>query len=149
MGGCLRPSIWAATTFKNFLIVPLKATIFVNFTFTILKEILSFAPHCYDMTLSSQISVKSLWHTAGHPKNWFVRFYLPLLWERRPSLSLWHQVVKLFSPGSRPRIQLKSGMGIPEMNQKDEPRTGYKIHLRSGATGKKIFISRARCCLKS
>jgi hypothetical protein len=30
MGGCLWPSIWTATIFKNFLIVPLKATIFEN-----------------------------------------------------------------------------------------------------------------------
>jgi hypothetical protein len=29
-----------------------------------------------------------------------------------------------FSPGSRPD-KLKSGVGIPEMNEKDEPHTGY------------------------
>jgi hypothetical protein len=39
------------------------------------------------------------------------------------------------------RIQLKSGVGIPEMNQKVKPRTGYLINLWSGATGKKIFAS--------
>jgi hypothetical protein len=39
------------------------------------------------------------------------------------------------------RIQLKSAVGIPEMNQKVEPHTGYQINLLSGATGKKIFIS--------
>jgi hypothetical protein len=60
-------------------------------------------------------------------------------------LSLWQPVVKLFFEGAD-RIQLKSGVGIPEMNQKDEPRTRYYIHLQSRATGKKIFTSRARCC---
>jgi hypothetical protein len=40
------------------------------------------------------------------------------------------------------RIQLKSGMGIPEINQKDEPSTRYKIRLRSGAIGKNVFTSR-------
>jgi hypothetical protein len=39
------------------------------------------------------------------------------------------------------RIQLKSGVGIPEMNQKVEPRTGYQINRRSRASGKKIFTS--------
>jgi hypothetical protein len=35
----------AAATFKNFLIVPLKAAIFGKFTFTIKKKFLSFSPH--------------------------------------------------------------------------------------------------------
>jgi hypothetical protein len=39
------------------------------------------------------------------------------------------------------RLQLKSGVGIPDINQKVELRTGYQINLRSGATGKNIFIS--------
>jgi hypothetical protein len=46
MGGCLEPSIWTATIFKNFLIVPLKDTIFQKFAFTI-YEILSIATHCF------------------------------------------------------------------------------------------------------
>jgi hypothetical protein len=36
-------------------------------------------------------------------------------------------------------MQLKSGLGIPEVNQKAEPRTGYEINLRSGAIGKIIL----------
>jgi hypothetical protein len=36
---------------------------------------------------------------------------------------------------------LKSGVGIPEINQKVDPRPGYQINLRAGATGKKIFTS--------
>jgi hypothetical protein len=32
---------------------------------------------------------------------------------------------------------LKSGIGIPDINQKVEPCTGYLINLRPGATGKK------------
>jgi hypothetical protein len=35
-------------------------------------------------------------------------------------------------------------MGIPQINQKVERRTGYQINLRSGATGKKIFTSMER-----
>jgi hypothetical protein len=38
-------------------------------------------------------------------------------------LSLWQQLGKLFSPGSRPHTT-KIGRGS-EMNQKDEPGTGY------------------------
>jgi hypothetical protein len=33
-------------------------------------------------------------------------------------------------------------MDIPEMNQKDEPSTGYQIHLRSWAIGTKVSIHR-------
>jgi hypothetical protein len=43
LGGCLVPSGWTATIYKHFLIVPFKATIFEQFTFTILIEILFFA----------------------------------------------------------------------------------------------------------
>jgi hypothetical protein len=39
--------------------------------------------------------------------------------------SPWQTLVKLFSLRSRPYIQPKWGMGIPEMNQKGEIRTGY------------------------
>jgi hypothetical protein len=31
------------------------------------------------------------------------------------------------------RTSLKSGVGIPQVNQKVEPHTGNKINLRSGA----------------
>jgi hypothetical protein len=37
------------------------------------------------------------------------------------------------------RTPLKSGVGIPEIKQKVEPRTVYQINLRSGAKGKKIL----------
>jgi hypothetical protein len=36
----------------------------------------------------------------------------------------WQSLDKLFSPESRPHTTT-SGEGIPEMNQKGEPRTGY------------------------
>jgi hypothetical protein len=42
------------------------------------------------------------------------------------------------------RTSLKSGVGIPQINQKVEPRTGYQINLRSGATGKKVSASMDR-----
>jgi hypothetical protein len=68
MGWYLRPSLWTATIFKNFLIVPLKATVNEKFTYTLWIEIVSFAPHYYD---------------GGRPqitrKNRFASFYLPLL----------------------------------------------------------------------
>jgi hypothetical protein len=44
---------------------------------------------------------------------------------------------------------LKSGVGIPEINQKFEPRTWHKINLRSGAKSKKIFTLLERTFLKS
>jgi hypothetical protein len=47
------------------------------------------------------------------------------------------------------RIQLKSGVGIPDINQNVEPRTGYQINLRSEATGKKMFTSIERTFKKS
>jgi hypothetical protein len=34
------------------------------------------------------------------------------------------------------------GVGIPDINQKIEPRTGYQINQRSGATGKKASTER-------
>jgi hypothetical protein len=43
----------------------------------------------------------------------------------------------LYSPGGRP-APLKSGVGIPDISQKVEPRTGYQINRRAGSTGKKI-----------
>jgi hypothetical protein len=36
---------------------------------------------------------------------------------------------------------LKSGVGLPDINQKVNPRTGYQIHLQFGATDKKIFTT--------
>jgi hypothetical protein len=39
------------------------------------------------------------------------------------------------------RTPLKSGVGVPDINQKVEHHTGYQINLRSGATGKKSFTS--------
>jgi hypothetical protein len=68
MVGCLRPSIWTTTIFKNFLIAPLKSTIFEKFTFTICFKIFfifSFAPHVYE-SCRPQISVQTLWQTADH-----------------------------------------------------------------------------------
>jgi hypothetical protein len=37
----------------------------------------------------------------------------------------WQPLDKLFSPENRPYTQLKLVVGIPEMNQKGEPRAGY------------------------
>jgi hypothetical protein len=42
------------------------------------------------------------------------------------------------------RTSLTSGVGIPHINHKVEPRPGYQINLRSWATGKKIFTSMER-----
>jgi hypothetical protein len=39
------------------------------------------------------------------------------------------------------RTPLKSGVGIPDINKKFEPHTGYQINLLSRATGKKMFTS--------
>jgi hypothetical protein len=64
MGRYLRLSV--CTTFKNFLIVPLKATIFEKFTFIINVK------KCYPLPLtiedggSPQISGKSRWQAAYH-----------------------------------------------------------------------------------
>jgi hypothetical protein len=44
MGGYFSPSICAATTFKNFLIFPLKAKIFEKFKFAIEIDFLSLGP---------------------------------------------------------------------------------------------------------
>jgi hypothetical protein len=57
------------------------------------------------------------------------------------SISKWS-----FLLGGKPQTNFNSPLGKPhttkrEMNQKDEPRTGFLIHLRSGAIGKKIFTS--------
>jgi hypothetical protein len=46
------------------------------------------------------------------------------------------------------RTPLKSGVGIPNINQKVDPRTGYQINLRSGATAKKIFTSIENVAIK-
>jgi hypothetical protein len=45
----------------------------------------------------------------------------------------------LVGPQGADRKQLKSGVGIPEMNQKDEPSTGYLIRRRSRAIGGEGF----------
>jgi hypothetical protein len=47
------------------------------------------------------------------------------------------------------RTSLQSGVGIPQINQKVEPGTGYQINLQSGATGKKISTSMVRTFKKS
>jgi hypothetical protein len=47
------------------------------------------------------------------------------------------------------RTPLKSGLGIPDINQKVEPRTAPQIYLRPRATGKKIFTSIERTFNKS
>jgi hypothetical protein len=36
-----------------------------------------------------QISVKSLWKAADHPKNWFVRFYMLHLWGSSQEAKHW------------------------------------------------------------
>jgi hypothetical protein len=71
--------------------------------------------------------------------------YLPLMWGSIPEAKIGGLAVPVaaashivFSKGAD-RIHLKSGVGITEMNQKVEPRTGYQIILQSWATGKKIF----------
>jgi hypothetical protein len=61
----------------------------------------------------------------------FVRFYLPLPWGSRPEAKIGGLTVpmaagRLILQGAE-RIQLKSGVGIPEMNKKDEPRTDIKF----------------------
>jgi hypothetical protein len=45
-------------------------------------------------------------------------------------------------------IQLKSGVGIPEMNQKVEPHTGFQVNLRSEATGRR-FSHRQKKAVKN
>jgi hypothetical protein len=55
-------------------------------------------------------------------------------------LSPWQPVVELKSPGGRLHTSLKSGMGMPDINQKVEPCTGYQINPWSGAKGTKIFL---------
>jgi hypothetical protein len=96
-------------------------------------------------------SSRSTEKTCGRPqitgKNRFGRFYVHLLWGSRPEAKNWRSYCPL---GSRKsycflqgayRIQLHSGVGIPDISQKVEPRTGYQINLRSEAIGKKIFTS--------
>jgi hypothetical protein len=56
---------WATTIFKNFLIVPLKATILKQISIQYIYRYLSFALH-YDGGGKPQISVKSLWQAADH-----------------------------------------------------------------------------------
>jgi hypothetical protein len=41
---------------------------------------------------------------------------------------------------------VKSGVGIPDINQKDEDRNGYSINLGSRAIGNQIFTSSELCC---
>jgi hypothetical protein len=47
------------------------------------------------------------------------------------------------------RTPFKSGVGIPDINQKVEPRTGYQNNLGAGAADKKIFTLTERTFLKS
>jgi hypothetical protein len=63
-------------------------------------------------------------------------------------LSPCQPLVKLLSQGGRPHT-LKIGVGIPNINHKVKPHTGYQINLRSGAAGQKIFTSMERIFLKS
>jgi hypothetical protein len=68
--------------------------------------------------------------TFGRPlitgKNRLVRFNLPLMWGSRPEANYWRLTVpvaaaiQIFYPKSRQyTVQLKSGVGMPEMYQKD------------------------------
>jgi hypothetical protein len=101
---------------KNFLIVPLKATIFEKFPFVIMNRNFILCHHYYDGG-RPQISVKSLWSAAHHPKNRYVRFYLPHLSAKKMAdlLSLWQPLGTLFSPGNRLNTT-EIGHGITEMN---------------------------------
>jgi hypothetical protein len=88
--------------------VPLKATIFEKFKFTICKKYYPLAPHCF-ASGRPQISVKSLWHAADHSKRSGLHVFTLLFCggaDRRRKLadllSMWQPEVKLFSPGSRP-----------------------------------------------
>jgi hypothetical protein len=67
MGRYLRPSVCAATICKNFLIVPLKATIFEKFTFNIQIKLYPLSP-TIEHGGRPQISGKSLWQAAYHWK---------------------------------------------------------------------------------
>jgi hypothetical protein len=56
--------------------------------------------------------------------------------------SLWPPLVKLLSQGGSPHtIKIGRMLGISEINQKIEPRIGYRyqINLQSRARGKKVF----------
>jgi hypothetical protein len=129
------------------LIIPLKATIFQKFPFTIYIEISSFASH-----------YRQWWQAADQRKIPVVdrkslgklvcTFLLSSLVGEQIGgdklavlLSPWRPLVKLFSQGSRPHTT-KIGHGHTGY-QSIEPRTGYQINLRSGATGKnKFYIDR-------
>jgi hypothetical protein len=52
-------------------------------------------------------------------RNFFFKFHVVFL--------TWQPLDKLFSPGSRPYMQLKSGVGIPEIDQKVSPAPGIKF----------------------
>jgi hypothetical protein len=49
---------------------------------------------------------------------------------------------------SREQTALKSGVGIPDINQKVEHRTGHQVNLQSGATSKKDFYIDCKKILK-
>jgi hypothetical protein len=67
-GGYLRHSLCAVTTFKIFLIAPLKATIFVTNSHLLNEQKCYPLPPTLDHGGSPQISGISLWHAAGHKK---------------------------------------------------------------------------------
>jgi hypothetical protein len=111
MGGYFRPSICAATTFQNFLIVPLKAIIFEKYTFTTQIDFLSFAPrYTADDGGKPQISGKSLWQAAHHKKKTCCTL-LPASHVGEQTggeklvalLSLWQPLLKFLSQGGRPQ----------------------------------------------
>jgi hypothetical protein len=102
-------------------------------------------PQSIDDGGKPQISGKSLWQAAHHKKK-PVCALLPVshVGEQNGGeilavlLSPWQSLGILLSQGGRQHTT-KIGVGIPEINQKVEPRTGYQINLQSGAKGKKIL----------
>jgi hypothetical protein len=127
MRGCLRPSIWTSTAIKNFLIIPLKATIFQKFPFTIYIEILSFAPHYRQWWQAA-----GLWQ-ADHQQNLVCKF-LPASPVGRADRSRKiggltvpvEAAIHFFHQGAD-HIQLKSGEGIPEIIKKSSHAPGIKF----------------------
>jgi hypothetical protein len=114
MGGYFRPLVCAAATFKNFMIVPLKDK--------------SFAHNCRQKWQTADLWKRPV---SSHRTNRFAHFYPPSCGganRKRKIGSLAVPVVAAsqiaFSRGAD-RIHLKSGVGIPQMNQTVEPRTGY------------------------
>jgi hypothetical protein len=130
--GCLRPSIWTATIFETISDYPFK-----SYDFSLHKSKFHPLSPTKDNGGKPQINGKDLWQTADHRKNRWSAGKPTGDEKLAVPVATASQIV--FQGADR--IKLKTGVDMPDINQKVKPRTMYHINLRARPTCLKIFTS--------